>query len=65
MQTLTFKQEKRTNRIVARKTPINEKDEELFLRIKIGNKKTGCFISNHFNENYEPGDDLESRYTYY
>lgn len=65
MQTLTFKPEKRTNRIVARKTPINERDEELFLRIKIGNKKTGCFISNHFNENYEPGDDLESRYAYY
>ena len=37
----------------------------MFLRIKIGNKKTGCFISNHFNENYEPGDDLESRYAYY
>ena len=65
MQTLTFESEKRTNRIVARKTPINERDEELFLRIKIGNKKTGCFISNHFNENYEPGDDLESRYAYY
>lgn len=65
MQTLTFESEKRTNRIVARRTPINEKDEELFLRIKIGNKKTGCFISNHFNKNYEPGDDLESRYTYY
>lgn len=44
---------------------IDEKDEELFLRIKIGNKKTGCFISNQFNEDYEPGDDLESRYAYY
>lgn len=65
MQTLTFKPEKRINRIVTRRTLINEKDEELFLRIKIGDKKTGCFISNQFNENYEPGDDLESRYAYY
>ena len=52
------------NRIVARNYKAEE-NEELFLRIKIGDKKTGCFISNHFNENYEPGDDLESRYTYY
>lgn len=63
-QTLKFKVSRRRNNIVASSYQEQE-DEELFLRIKIGDKKTGCFISNHFNENYEPGDDLESRYAYY
>lgn len=52
------------NRIVARETYWNY-DDEIFLRIKVGDKKTGCFISSKFTDEYEPGDDLESRYTIY
>ena len=64
MQTLTFKPEKRINRIVARNYQMLG-DDETFLRIKVDNWKTGCFISNKFTEDYEPGDDLESRYKIY
>ena len=64
MQTINFKSAKRTNRIVARNREYNE-NEELFLRVKLNNWKTGCFISNKFSDEYEPGDDLESRYPIY
>jgi len=52
------------NRIVAHQQTIDE-DEELFLRVKVGERKTGMFISNKFTDEYEPGDDLESRYPIY
>ena len=42
-----------------------EEDEELFLRVRVDDWKTGCFISNQFTDEYEPGDDLESRYPIY
>ena len=42
-----------------------EEDKELFLRVKVDDWKTGCFISNNFTDEYEPGDDLESRYPIY
>jgi hypothetical protein len=42
-----------------------DENEELFLRVKVGDRKTGCFISNKFTDEYEPGDDLESRYPIY
>ena len=38
---------------------------ESFLRVCIGNNKTGCFISNKFTDEYEIGDDLESLYSFY
>ena len=42
-----------------------EEDDEVFLRILVGDKKTGMFISNKFTNDYEPGDDLESRQPIY
>ena len=48
-----------------RHTPQYDEDEELFLRVKVGDRKTGMFISNKFTDEYEPGDDLESRYPIY
>ena len=36
-------------------------EKEQFLRIYVGNEKTGMFISNKFSDEYEPGDDFESR----
>lgn len=44
---------------------IEREDKEIFLRIKINDKKLGMFISDKFTEEYELGDDLESRYKYY
>ena len=44
---------------------INEENEEVFLRINVGNKKTGCFVSNKYNDNYEIGYDLESNENIY
>lgn len=66
IKTLTFKPvgANPINRIVAR-APQYDEDEELFLRVRVGNRKTGCFISNKFTDEYEPGDDLESRYPIY
>ena len=66
IKTLTFKPvgANPINRIVAR-APQYDEDEELFLRVKVGERKTGCFISNKFTDEYEPGDDLESRYPIY
>ena len=65
MKEITFKPEKRINRIIAKTASNDEEDEETFLRVKVGKWKTGCFISNKFNDTYEPGDDLESRYPIY
>ena len=42
-----------------------DEDDELFLRVKVDNWKTGCFISKNFTDEFEPGDDLESRYPIY
>lgn len=50
--------------IISRSTMVDE-DDELFLRIFVGDKKTGCFISNKFIDDYEPGDDFESRQSIY
>lgn len=61
---IEFKASRRSNRIVARNYQEDE-DDELFLRVKVDNWKTGCFISNKFSDKYEPGDDLESRYPIY
>ena len=38
---------------------------ESFLRVCIGNNKTGCFISDKFTDEYEIGDDLTSLYSFY
>lgn len=63
-QSLRFNISKKRNNIVARSYQ-EEEDDELFLRIKVNDWKTGCFISNQFTDEYEPGDDLESRYPIY
>lgn len=41
------------------------KNKETFLQINIGSIKTGCYISNKFNDSYEIGDDMESLYSTY
>ncbi len=61
---IEFKTSRRSNRIVTRNYQEDE-DDELFLRVKVDNWKTGCFISNKFSDKYEPGDDLESHYQIY
>lgn len=58
---LNFHADHRTNRVVRKVT----ETEESFLRIIIGDYKTGCFISDKFTDEYEPGDDLESNYPIY
>ena len=63
-QTILLKHEKRRN-MMQRMIEASCEDDELFLRVFVGNKKTGMFISNKFTEGYEPGDDLESRQTIY
>lgn len=63
-QGIEFKSSRIINRIVARNYQ-EEEDDELFLRVKVDNWKTGMFISDQFSEEYEPGDDLESRYPIY
>ena len=63
-QTILLKTEKRRN-MMRRMIETVDEDDELFLRVFVGNKKTGMFISNKFTEDYEPGDDLESRQTIY
>jgi uncharacterized repeat protein (TIGR02543 family) len=63
-QTICLNNAKRINKMIARSYQEQE-DDELFLRVKVDNWKTGCFISNKFTEEYEPGDDLESRYPIY
>ena len=52
-------------RIIAKEQDDVHIDDEIFLRVKVGDRKTGCFISNRFTDRYEPGDDLESRYKIY
>lgn len=42
-----------------------DENEELFLRVYVNDEKTGWFISNKFSEEYEPGDDFESRRSIY
>lgn len=63
-QTILLKTEKRRN-MMRRMIETVDEDDELFLRVFVGNKKTGMFISNKFTEDYEPGDDLESRQSIY
>ena len=58
---LNFHADHRANRAVRKVT----ETEESFLRIIIGDYKTGCFISDKFTDEYEPGDDLESNYPIY
>lgn len=60
---LIFNKEKKIHKMPLLNQSIEEK--ESLLRIKIGNKPFGCFISNEYTDNYEPGNDLESKYTYY
>ena len=64
LQTITMKSSKRKN-MMRRMIEVEDEDDEIFLRIKVGNWKTGCFISSKFTNEYEPGDDLESMYAIY
>lgn len=64
-QTITFNAADRGPLMASRRALMYDEDEELFLRIKVDNRKIGCFISNKFIDEYEPGDDLESRYPIY
>lgn len=64
-QCLTFNTDVSYPFSAPRRAPQYNEDEELFLRVRVGNRKTGCFISNKFTDEYEPGDDLESRYPIY
>ena len=56
-----------SKRSIIRRMPAydEEPNEELFLRVYVGEEKTGMFISNKFSEEYEPGDDFESRRAIY
>jgi hypothetical protein len=59
-----MKSSKRKN-MMRRMIEVEDEDDEIFLRIKVNNWKTGCFISSKFTNEYEPGDDLESMYEIY
>ena len=61
---LVFYHGQREANAPSRKTTINE-NKESFLRVCIGSIKTGCYISNKFNDSYEIGDDMESLYSTY
>ena len=66
VQVLNFTSAHNVNSIVSRRTLEDEiEDKEVFLRIRIDKWKTGCFISDKFTDEYEPGDDLESGYPIY
>ncbi len=58
---INFNTTSRRSIVARRSLEQKEVEKELFLRIYVGNEKTGMFISNKFTEEYEPGDDFESR----
>jgi len=54
---ISFIKANQKSNIVARKN-ISTDNDEIFLRIGVGNYKTGCFISDEYTDEYEIGYDL-------